>query len=216
MSRCSAGEEFAMVIQNLCVLAAGCGILAGILASNSPMMAQAPFRTVTTGREFTLERLGGTAADVPGGRRFKGQAGATITLRGPLHLSPSSAADKKLERLIIRFGTSRAGGSLTGVELLAGSDVIYQHLGIEISGDYSTREVATPPRLANVLKLPAVKVNYYNGVTIRLSVSFAAGFEGAADPGELVLFGVEAYFPTNPIITQGTIPRTGGATVLIH
>lgn len=205
-----------MILQKLWVVAVQCGVWAGFLSGSLPMMAQAPFRTITKGTEFKLERLGGKEEDVPGGRGFRGQAGATITLRGPLHLSPSSAADKKLDRLVVRFRTSRAGGSLTGVELLAGSDVIYQHLGIEISGDYSTREVATPARLANVLTLPGIKVNYSNGVTIRLSVSFAAGFEGAADPGELFLFGVEAGFPINPIITQGTVPRTGGAPLLIH
>ena len=178
------------------------------------MMAQATFRTTTKGTEFTLERLGSKAEDVPGGRRFRGQAGATITFRGPLHLPASSAADLKLNRLIIRFRTSRAGGSLTGVELLSSlsNSVFYRHLGIEISGDYSTREVKTPPGLANVLDLQGLKIGSV-GTTIRLSASFAAGFEGVADPGELVLLSVEAEFPTKIAITQGTTPRTGGATV---
>jgi hypothetical protein len=202
------------MLQRLWVVAAHCGVWAGFLAGSLPVRAQAPFRTITRGTEFTLERLGGKAEDVPGGRRFRGQAGATITLRGPLHLSPSSAADKKLDRLIIRFRTGKAGGSLTGVELLAGSDVLYRHLGIGISGDYSTREVATPPGSANVLDLQGRRVD--NGISIRLSVSFAGGFEGVADPGELVLFGVEADFPIKPAVSQGTIPRSSGATMPSH
>jgi hypothetical protein len=200
-----------MTLQKLGVVAA-CGIWAGFLAGSSLTMAQSPIRTITNGREFALERLGGKAEDVPGGRRFRGQAGATITLRGPLHLSASSAADKKLDRLIIRFRTSRAGGSLTGVELLAGSNVIYQHFGIDMSGDYSKREVVTPTGSANVLNLRGLTVG--NGVTIRLSASFAGGFEGVADPGELVLLGVEADFPIKPAISQGTIPRSGSAPVM--
>ncbi|MGA7237261.1 MAG: tachylectin-related carbohydrate-binding protein [Bryobacteraceae bacterium] len=206
-----------MTIQKLLTVAVRCGFWAGFLICGSPMMAQATFRTTTKGTEFTLERLGSKAEDVPGGRRFRGQAGATITFRGPLHLPASSAADLKLNRLIIRFRTSRAGGSLTGVELLSSlsNSVFYRHLGIEISGDYSTREVKTPPGLANVLDLQGLKIGSV-GTTIRLSASFAAGFEGVADPGELVLLSVEAEFPTKIAITQGTTPRTGGATVPSH
>lgn len=205
-----------MMLQKFCAAAVQCGVWAGFLASSSPILAQAPFRTITKGTEFKLDRLGGKQEDVPGARGFRGEAGATITMRGPLHLPPSSAADKKLNRLIVRFRTSKAGGGLIGVELLAGSDVIYKHLGIDLKGDYSTREVAAPPGSANVLTLSGLNVNYSNGVTIRLSVGFAIGFEGGvADPGELFLLGVEADFPVKIAVTQGTIPRTGAPPVLI-
>jgi hypothetical protein len=85
-----------MIIQ-CCRRIAPAVFFAGILT------AQAPFRTTTAGSEFKLEGLKGHADDVPGGRRFRARAFEEITVRAPIHMPASSAADHTLQRLIIRF-----------------------------------------------------------------------------------------------------------------
>jgi hypothetical protein len=98
----SDGGAGAMIIQR-CRRIAPAVFFAGVLT------AQAPFRTITAGSEFKLEGLNGHADDVPGGRRFRVGAFEEISVRAPIHMPASSAADHTLQRLIIRFRTSDQG-----------------------------------------------------------------------------------------------------------
>jgi hypothetical protein len=196
-----------MIFTKFCRLAAQAVLFAAILANGSFLLAQAPFRVTTAGREFKLEGLKGRADDVPGGRRFRAGAFEEITVRGPIHLSPSSAADTKLVRLIIRFRTSDRGPALTSAELRDGSQVLYRGADASLSGDYSKRETTTPPRSANVLNLGGLRVG--SDTFIRLTLGFGGGFDSAVNNGEFVLIGVEADFSLKPITGRRTIPSGG-------
>ena len=204
-----------MMFKKVCDRAARMTVFAaGMLASALLLTAQAPFKTITAGREFTLEDLKGKADDVPGGRRFRAGAFEEITVRAPIHLSPSSAADTKLLRLIIRFRTSDRGPSLTSAELREGSLVLYRDADASLSGDYSKRETTTPPRSANVLNLSGIRVG--SGAFIRLTLGFGGGFDSVVNNGEFVLIAVEADFPLKPITGQRTIPSAGGISSTGH
>ena len=189
-------------------------VFSGMLVTVSLLPGQAPFKTVTAGREFKLEGLKGRSDDVPGGRRFRAGAFEEISVRAPIHLPASSAADNKLERLILRFRTSDRGPTLTAVELRGGSLVLYRDADASLSGDYSKRETATPPRSANVLNLGGIRIG--SDAFVRLTLGFGGGFDSVVNNGEFVLIAVEAYFSLKPITGQRTIPTAGGTGAVGH
>jgi hypothetical protein len=176
--------------------------------------AQASFRTVTAGNEFKLEGLKGKADDVPGGRRFRAGAFEDVTVRAPIHVPASSAADNKLQRLIIRFRASDQGPRLVFAELRGGSQVLYRDTDVDIRGDYSKRETATQPTAANVLNLGGIRAG--SDTFIRLTLSFGGGFDSTVNNGEFILIGVEADFSLMPITGHSTVPSADATSLGQH
>src|SRR5687768_11601167 len=86
------------------------------LSSITPLVAQ-PVRVKIPGTAFNV--VGGQAdvQDVAGGRRFRGEAFSLVTLTAAIRMPASSAADPKMQRLVIHFRTSASGVSLRAVEL---------------------------------------------------------------------------------------------------
>ena len=92
-----------------------------MLVASSPLRAQ-NVKVNIPGAAFNS--VGGRVAvdDVGGGRRFRGEAFALVTLQAKLQMPSTSVAEPRLQRLVIRFRTSASGPSLRAVELRNGSN----------------------------------------------------------------------------------------------
>jgi hypothetical protein len=174
--------------------------LCTLLASASAVYGQALVRTSTNGREFQPERRPTIAPDdVPEGRRFRGANRETIVLRGVLRLPPGNAAEHKLVKLIVHFRTGRNGPTLDNVE--AGNFSRSAH----IEGDYTRQETR------NVFTFNQVPADQ---LPVRLTITFAGGFDSIIPDQEFVLTRVDAYFPlkTPPVsekLPGGPAPSAG-------
>jgi hypothetical protein len=155
------------------------------------LFAQSPYKVQIPGTAFSASSAGKkvTIEDFAGGRRFRGQAFAKVILSARLQMPPSSAADTRMQRLVIRFSTSASGPSLRTVELAGGGF----HIDTHLTGNYSTREVATPASRANAWVWdPPQRVSATT--VLRIEVMFPGGFDSQIDPGEFVLNSVEVGF----------------------
>jgi hypothetical protein len=152
----------------------------------------------TPGNAFTVERGADVAVDdVPGGRRFRGQGFSRIRLRALLRMAPAKTSGFKVERLAVHFRSSPqpTGPTLRRVELWNGQSADFR-VDTLIQGDYLTKDLTKPDVIANVWSFAPRNVSAQS--VLRLEIQFPGGFEGASDPGEFVLAGVEADFPRKP------------------
>src|SRR3954469_14388398 len=88
---------------------------AATLVASSSVSAQ-NVKVNIPGGAFNAVGAGVAVDDVSGGRRFRGEARALVTLQATLQM-PTSVAEPRLQRLVIRFRTSTSGPSLRAVEL---------------------------------------------------------------------------------------------------
>ena len=91
-----------------------------MLVVSSPVRAQ-NVKVSIPGGAFNAVGARVTVEDVGGGRRFRGEAFALVTLQARLQIPSASVAEPRLQRLVIRFRTSASGPSLRLVELRTGS-----------------------------------------------------------------------------------------------
>jgi hypothetical protein len=164
----------------------------GALFSGRPLLAQA-VRVAIPGTAFTPEGRHTAVDDVAGGRRFRGVAFAKVILRAVIQLPPASTAEPKIQRLVVRFRTSRSGPSLRSVELRNGSNVAVR-LVTNIGGDYTVRETSKPEGSANAWDFGTIPVRVGSQSVLRLEVQFPGGFDSQINPGEFVLTAVETDF----------------------
>jgi hypothetical protein len=183
--------------------------------SLSPTLLAQTVRVNTPGTAFSAEQSGVTVDDVAGGRRFRGRAFAKVTLRAVLRMPAASAADPKMQRLVIHFRTSPSGPSLRSVELLhPGSTSKLFHIDTHLTGDYIARETITPRNLANAWDWGGSPIEVGSQSVLRLEVQFPGGFDSAVDPGEFFLASVGVDYPRKLIAHSDTTGRvtTGGIT----
>jgi hypothetical protein len=173
-------------------IAAAVFVLA-VLSGGTPALAQT-VRVNIPGTAFTPEGSRVAVDDVPGGRRFRGQSFAKVTLRAVLQMPAPSAGDPKLKRLVIHFRTSPSGPSLRSVELRNGSNAAFR-LETNIGGDYTAREVTKPEGSANAWDFGAVPVTVGAQSVLRLEVQFPGGIDSQINPGEFVVTAVGTEFP---------------------
>jgi len=179
--------------------------LVAALSSSTPLLAQT-MRVNMPGNAFQAEGRDVATDDVAGGRRFRGKAFATVVLRGVLQVPPSSAADPKLQRLVIHFRTSPSGPSLRSVELRNGSNVAFR-LETNIGGDLTTRETTKPEGSANAWDFGQIGFKVDSQSVLRLEVQFPGGFDSPINAGEFVLTAVGIDFPRKGLT---------GTTVLVQ
>ena len=168
----------------------------------APLIAQTRVRVETPGTAFNPEGAvaPGVVQDVSGGRRFRGRAGALLKLRAVLRMPQASAADPKMQRLVVHFRTNSGGPRLRLVEVRNGASAAFR-LATDLSGDYLARETTTPEIVANMWDFKSQPRAVGSQTIIRLEVQFPGGFDSAIDPGEFVLAGVGVDFPAraNPL-----------------
>jgi tachylectin len=162
------------------------------LSSSTPLLAQT-VRVNMPGTAFTAEGREVATDDVAGGRRFRGKAFATVVLRGVVQMPSSSAADPRMQRLVIHFRTSPSGPSLRSVELRNGSNVAFR-LETNIGGDYTVRETTKPDGSANAWDFGQTGSKVGSQSVLRLEVQFPGGFDSQVNAGEFVLTAVGVDF----------------------
>jgi hypothetical protein len=122
-----------------------------ILTASSSLRAQNVTVNIP-GAAFTSVGSRVAVEDVGGGRRFRGEAFALVTLQAKLQMPSTSVAEQRLQRLVIRFRTSVSGPSLRAVELRSGSNRAWR-LETNIEGDFSTCETAGTARVGQHMGL---------------------------------------------------------------
>jgi hypothetical protein len=187
-------------------LIAAAALAGAALFLGAPLSAEAPVRVSLPGTAFSPEGRGDKVVveNVAGGRRFRGQAFSELILRGVLRMPPASSAVPTVQRLVIHFRTSPSGPSLRSIELLNGSKVELR-FETHLEGDYTKRETATPPIVANAWTFEPRAVG--SQTVVRLKVQFPGGFDSKINPGEFFLAAVVADFPPK----AKTLPATIGA-----
>ncbi len=182
-------------------------LVLAVLSSGPALFAQAPVRVNTPGTAFSPEGRGGQVVveDVGDGRRFRGQAFATVTLRAVLQMPPSSSAEPKMQRLAVHFRTSPSGPSLRSVELRNGSKVEF-HIETHLAGDFTARETTQPEAVANTWVFDRAPISVSSQSVLRLEVQFPGGFDSQIDPGELFLTAVTVDFPRKLGTVSETLP----------
>jgi hypothetical protein len=177
--------------------------LLAVLSISPPLFAQATVRVNIPGAAFSPEGRSGQIAieDVAGGRRFRGRAGELMILRAVLQMPPSSSADPKLQRLIIRFRTSASGPSLRAVELLNGDEVEYR-FETYLKGDYSAGETTS-----NMWVFEPTRVSPESA--LRLEIQFPIGFDSPINPGEFFLSAVATDFARKAMMLPRRHLRAG-------
>ena len=190
-----------------------------ILFFSLSLRAQTPFPVKIPGSAFSLENGSDRATidDVSDGRRFRGKGFAKLTLRANFRMPASSSADPKMQRLIVRFRTSRSGPSLRSVEVRNGSSF---RLDTHAEGDFTTRETA---KVNTWVFTPPVPLSAQS--ILHLEVQFPGGFDSPINPGEFVITSVEVDFPLKAIHGSPTVnnnvpavitPAGTGATGVIY
>jgi hypothetical protein len=152
----------------------------------------------------------------PGSRRFRGKPGQKFFVRGLLALPPAPFSDAKLVELVIRFRTSRDGPSLRGVELLNGSHrVFHVPMGLGLKGDFQ-QAIFKPESRANAWQVEPIRVG--SQTFVRLTVQNPIGFDTVIDPGEFIVYGVDARFVgLNPsTTTTGSAASVTGTNAVIY
>ena len=157
----------------VCPRIATAAFLLAAFFGSTPLLAQT-VRVNMSGTAFTAEGGGVTTDDVAGGRRFRGKAFAKVVLRGVLQMPSSSAAEPKMQRLVIHFRTSSSGPSLRSVELRNGSNVAF-HLETNIGGDFTTRDATKPDGSTNAWDFGQIGSKVSTQSVLRLESSSPAG-----------------------------------------
>lgn len=170
-----------------------------------PALAQGLVRVDTPGTSFTPKGSDVTVDDVPGGRRFRGQAFATVIVQGTLKMPASRAVDHKMHRLAVHFRTSPNGPTLTSVAIPnTGSGPWEFATGLQ--GDYMTRDAVGPKGAANSWDFKLAPPIVGATTVIRLQIQFPGGFDSVVDTGEFVLKGISVDFERNPRPLQESLP----------
>ena len=193
-----------------------------LLFIDLPLSAQLLYKVKIPGTAFSASSPGKkvTTDDLGSGRRFRGEAFAKVILSARLRIPPATAADPKMQQLVIRFSTSASGPSLRTVELRNGGSSSF-HIDTHLTGNYTTKEVTKPASLANIWVLdPPERIG--STTVLRIEIIFPGGFDSQINPGEFILNSVELGFPrkitsssttvTNnmPPSSIGTADRSGG------
>lgn len=186
-----------------------------------PLIAQTRVRVVTPGTAFNTEGsvAPGVVQDVPGGRRFRGRAGALLKLRAVMRIPAASAADPKMQRLVVHFRTNPGGPRLRLVEVRNGASEVF-NLRTDLAGDYLARETTSPDIVANMWDFKSQPRGVGAQTIIRLEVQFPVGFDSRIDPGEFVLTGVGVDFPAKAspldpnIVVQPPVFSLGSGAVI--
>jgi hypothetical protein len=186
------------------------GFFLVLLFIELPLSAQPLVKVKIPGTAFSATSPGKkvTVEDFNGGRRFRGQAFAKVTLSARLSAPPATATGQGMQQLVIRFSTSASGPSLRTVEIRNGSASSF-HIDTYLTGNYTSREVTKPATLANMWVLnPPERVN--SSTVLRIEIIFPGGFDSQINPGEFVLNSVELGFPakltTSSTTTTSNIP----------
>lgn len=167
-----------------------------MLLAGSPLLAQNVKVNIPGG---AFNAVGGRAAvdDAGGGRRFRGEAFALVTLQARLQIPSASVAEPRLQRLVIRFRTSASGPSLRAVELRNGSNRAFR-LETHVAGDFATRETAAPAGSANTWDFATVPARVASDSVLRLEVQYPGGFDSPINPGDFVILSVQTEFVRAP------------------
>ena len=167
-----------------------------MLAASSPLRAQNVKVNIPGG---AFNSRGGRVAvdDAGGGRRFRGEAFALVTLQAKLQIPSASLAEPRLQRLVIRFRTSASGPSLRAVELWNGSHREVR-FDTNIDGYFATRETAAPKGSANTWDFLAVPARVGADSALRLEVQYPGGFDSAINPGDFVMLSAQTEFVRKP------------------
>jgi hypothetical protein len=163
--------------------------IAGLIAFTvTPALAQAPFRVETPGSAFEVESGRARVDNVAGGRRFRGEAHGTLTLRGELRLPPPALADARMMRLVVRFQTSPEGPVLRAVEYGTRSSP-RSGFGIDtdLRGNLTGDTKSNSWDFKNAVAIGA-------GSALRLDVAFPGGFDSVVDPGSIVIASVSVDY----------------------
>ena len=183
-----------------------------VMSIGPPLFAQSAVRVTIPGTAFTAEgRPEDVATDnVAGGRRFRGKGFAKVIVRGTLQLPAPSAADPRMQRLVVQFRTSPSGPSLRSVELRSGSNTDF-HIETQLAGDFTTKDATQPQSQANAWAFNQVPIKVFAQSIVRLEVQFPGGFDSQINPGEFVLTSVLVDFPRKAVTlpTPGTSVTTG-------
>ncbi len=163
-----------------------------LLVASAPLRAQNVKVNIPGG---AFNSRGGRVAvdDAAGGRRFRGEAFALVTLQAKLQIPSASLAEPRLQRLVIRFRTSASGPSLRAVELWNGLIKAFR-LETNIGGDFATRETAAPKGSANTWDCAAVPVHVGADSVLRLEVQYPGGFDSPVNPGDFVILSAQTEF----------------------
>jgi hypothetical protein len=167
-----------------------------MLVASSPVWAQ-NVKVNIPGGAFSARGTRVAVEDVGGGRRFRGEAFALVTLQAKLQIPSASVAEPRLQRLVIRFRTSASGPSLRAVELWNGSNKAFR-LETNIGGDLATREAAAPKGSANTWDFAAVPARVGSDSMLRLEVQYPGGFDSPVNPGDFVMLSAQTEFVRKP------------------
>src|SRR4051794_40513558 len=144
-----------------------------------PIFSQTPFSVNIPGTAFSVKWTGarGIVEDVAGGRKFRGNAATVLILQAPLQMHPSSAAEHKIQRLVVHCRGEQYGATVRSVKLSDGTNVLLNITNAPLQADFTK---AVTSSNSWVWRQPAT-VSPQS--VISLEVSYPTGFEG---PGSLV------------------------------
>jgi hypothetical protein len=189
------GQEVFINSQRACNYIVSAALVVAVLFFHPALFAQLFINEKTPGSAFSVVGTKGTAADIGGGRQFRGVGFQQMKIQGSLRVPGSASGVSQthpLQQLAIHFRTSPSGPSLRSVELRNGSHVEF-HIDTELRGDYTTRSTSTPADIANMWKWDSpITVDSHS--VIVLEVQFPGGFDSQINPGEFVLISVDAQF----------------------
>jgi hypothetical protein len=178
-------------------------LLTTAFSISTPMAAQPYVRVEIAGAAFNVEKGQASHIDSPKSRKFTGQGGTTIIVKGPLWIPPAIQAYPKLQRLVVHFKSDQFGADFVAVEVWNGTRKEFR-VDNAIRGDYSTRDIDKPATSANMWLVPSTSVDAHT--IVRLVISFPGGFEGPVGPTDFFLAGVGADFAAKPVVSK-TIPH---------
>ena len=181
------------------------------LSSGTPLLAE-NVRVNIPANAFSLEGQPPVLVDdVTGGRRFRNtQNFAKIVLRATLPMPAASAAEPKLQRLVIRFRAGDGGPTLRRVEVRNGGNVAFG-ADTNIGGDFLTREVTNEGR-ANTWDWGQIPLRVGAQSVLRLVIQFPGGFDSQVRT-EFVLASVTTEYPRKGLspsdVVSGVARRQG-------